>query len=73
MSLGSHPTEPFVMDDLGERLAGLQRVEASVFGAGILLAEGEDDPDQPLGRHPEDILGRLPALAVEPAYCGIGI
>jgi hypothetical protein len=48
-------------------------VEASVFGADILVAEADDDSDQPLGRHPEDVLGRLPALAVEPANCGIGI
>jgi hypothetical protein len=59
------------MDDLGEWLPGLSRVGASVLGADILVAEGEGGPHQPLVWDAENVLGRLPTLAVEPADRGV--
>src|SRR5215207_671905 len=67
---GSHSAEALVMDDLGERLPGLRRVGASAVGTDVLEAEGERGPDQPLTRDTQDVLDRLPALAVEPADRG---
>src|SRR5215212_10638297 len=66
-SRSSRRTEPLVMDDLGERLAGLWWVGARPLGAGVLVTEGEGSPHQPLARDTQDLLGRLPARAVEPA------
>ena len=45
---GSRPTEPLLIDDLGERLARLRWVDASPFDANVLVAEGEGRPHQPL-------------------------
>src|SRR5215211_3103248 len=67
---GSHSTESLVMDDLGEWLPRLRRVRASAFGTDVLVAEGESGPHQPLARDAEDILGGLPACAMEPTDRG---
>src|SRR5215207_4137070 len=69
-SYGSRRAESLVVDDLGERLPGLRWVGASAFGTDVLVAEGESRPHQPLARDAQDVLGRLPALAVEPADRG---